>query len=280
MKRLVMVGILFAVTGAPYAAPTIEHGVIEVAAWNLSGFNATPVEQRERQADVIARMDAEIIGLVEINPDQAVDTIIQRLSSHGLCYESKTVNQAARQDIAVLHKCGLSVGNAELIGGSDDGNPHLRKALAVDVNVGALRFKFVTVHMKAGRGRPAREVRDRQAEAIAKYVDKNVPANSAIVAGDYNMVPGQDTSNFYFLSPTGRFDFLSSNDLRETMSHLKAESPGSILDGYGISGRVKGRYVPGSLRMVPAHRLLELSYGKYRLTVSDHLPMSASFVVY
>ncbi len=222
MKTLLLVVCLMLSPGLSsplYAqAPSFASSTAEGAAWNVSGFTPIPSTKVRKQAKALALLDAEVVGLVEINPDSAVDDIIQHLSQAGLCYTKSTRNQTVLQDIAVIAKCGITMTNPRLVPGSDDGNPRLRKALAVDVQIGQFDFLLIVVHLKADRGTTAHRTRDRQAKAIATFIrneTQSAAQKDVLLLGDYNMIPGQDISNFHELSPTGFLDFISSHDLRE-----------------------------------------------------------------
>lgn len=74
------------------------------------------------------------------------------------------------QDITVIHKCDVSVENPQLNSDSNDGKGYLPRALAVDVQVGEFDFLLITVHLQAGRESTQHATRDRQTEAIARFI--------------------------------------------------------------------------------------------------------------
>ncbi len=268
-------------TTAVYAqTPKFERLTVRIAAWNLNGFHAIRKNQAEEQAKALAILDAEIVALVETNPDALVDTLINELADTGVCYEEKTVNQAVQQDIAVIHKCDVSVENPRLVPDSNDGNNHLAQALAVDVQVGAFDFLLIVVHLQAGRGATQRSTRHRQAQAIARFISSETDGQAeqdVLLVGDYNMIPGQDIGNFHNLSPNGFLDFISSHDLRAPSSHISSSGAGYLLDGYAITTGRTQEYVPGSLAVVRVDRAMGKSLQRFRTDVSDHLPLAATF---
>ena len=268
-------------TTAIYAqTPKFERVTARIAAWNLNGSSGIPQDQAEGQAKALAILDAEILALVEINSSSRVETLINKLADTGVCYEKKTVNQIAGQDITVIHKCDVSVENPRLVPDSDDGKGHLPRALAVDAQVGEFDFLLIAVHLQAGRGSPQRATRDRQTQAIARFIRRETDGQAekdVLLVGDYNMIPGQDISNFHNLSPSGFLDFISSHDLRAASSHISSSGAGNLLDGYAITaGRTK-EYVEGSLAVVRVDRAMGKSLQRFRIDVSDHLPLAATF---
>jgi len=141
-----------------------------IAAWNLKGFNPIDDAKVVRLARALTDVDAEIIALAEVNPDGVVDKLILELGRLGACYQGKILDQTARQNLAILYKTGVAVTEAQLVQGSDDGNPGLRKALTADVRVGQFDFKIVVLHLKAGRSGSDRNTRTRQATVLAGFV--------------------------------------------------------------------------------------------------------------
>jgi len=268
-----------ATTVAYAQTPKFERLTARIAAWNLNGSSAIPQDQAEEQAKVLAILDAEIVALVEINPD-AVDTLINELADTGVCYAEKTVNQTGRQEISVIHKCDVSVENPRLVADSDDGNSYLPRALAVDVRVGEFDFLLIVLHLQAGRGSTPHATRDRQGQAIAQFISSETDGHAekdVLLVGDYNMIPGQDSSNFHHLSPSGFLDFISSHDLRAASSHISSSGAGNLLDGYAITTGRTQEYVQGSLAVVRVDRAMGKSLQRFRTDVSDHLPLAATF---
>ncbi len=140
---------------------------------------------------------------------------------------------------------------------------------------------LIGVHMKAGRGASPRAVRDRQAGAIAQFIAQETSGTEkdVLVVGDFNMIPGQDVSNFHEMSQGEFLDFISSWDLREGVTHVKERTPGNLLDGFAISAGRTREYLPGSLEVFPLHRAMNMSIERYRVDVSDHLPFVARFKI-
>ena len=172
----------------------------------------------------------------------------------------------------------LQLSNPRLIQGSDNNNALLRKAFAANLKIGEFDFVLIAVHMKAGRGVSDRAVRDSQAQAIATFIQAATigAEKDVIVAGDYNMIPGQDQSNFTNMNPNNFLNFVSDS-LAGEFSHIGSSGPGNLLDGFAISQAHTSEYIADSLRIVPMNDILGLSLMDYRNTVSDHLPLDAVF---
>jgi endonuclease/exonuclease/phosphatase family metal-dependent hydrolase len=276
--------ILLAVLGGPIAAQTdIPTATAEIAAWNLSGFRAIPREQVPAFAGALVRLDPEILAIVEVNPDYVAGELVAEMIDRGLCYRRTIVPQSAHQNVAVLHKCAVTVTNPRLIPGSDDGNFGLRKALAVDVTMGAFDFVLVVLHLKAGGDDDDQATRSRQAAVLDGFVRSVTQGaeKDVLIVGDYNMDPERDPPNFAAMNPDGFLRFLTSEDLPPgAFTHIWSSGvPGNLLDGFAVSAAHTGEYLAGSLQVVPLHEELGLSLLEYREQVSDHLPVIARFVI-
>jgi endonuclease/exonuclease/phosphatase family metal-dependent hydrolase len=147
-----------------------------MAAWNIEGFTPIDDSKARRLGRVIGNLQPDVIVLTEVNPNSVVNEIRNELNG----YRATILNQTASQNIAILSKNAVTVTNVQLVPGSDDGNPRLRKALAANVRVGQFDFLMIGVHMKAGR--PTRSasntqpVRTRQARAIDLFIRQQLGA--------------------------------------------------------------------------------------------------------
>jgi endonuclease/exonuclease/phosphatase family metal-dependent hydrolase len=121
--------------------------------------------------------------------------------------------------------------------------------------------------MKAGRGVSDQDVRDSQAQAIATFIQTATAGveKEVIVAGDYNMIPGQDQSNFSQMNPNNFLIFVSDG-LAGEFSHIGSSGTGNLLDSFAISRGFTSEYIAGSLRIVPMNDILGLSLIKGRRT--------------
>ena len=197
----------------------------KIAAWNLAGGpnRGIPVWRRNNQVEGLALLDAEIVALVEINPLRTVKTLKQGLGELGVEYKSVHVEQENKLHIGVLYKDGVVAGTPSLLDGSDLGDSRNRKALVVDMQVGQFDFKLIVVHLKSARGADEQKTRDEQCKVIADFISEERARNSRraiLLMGDFNMIPGQDVSNFHHLGGDDVMDFVSSWDLQARFSHI------------------------------------------------------------
>ena len=250
-----------------------------VAAWNLSGFYPIPADRLERQVEGLALLDAEVVALVEINPLSAIETLKQGLQDKGVSYEYTILEQENDLNIGVLHKTGVTATNPRFIDGSDLGDTRRRKAFVVDMKIGKFDFLLIVVHLKSGRGAKEQKIRDDQAKVIGQFIKelREKSREDILLLGDFNMIPGQDVSNFHHLGSEDLMDFLSSWDLQARFSHILEAGRANLLDGFAISRTYSTEYIRGSLRIFPMHWSMDIGRERFRETVSDHLPFVASF---
>ncbi len=259
--------------------PSFAHTTARIAAWNLAGFQVIDEDRAKRQVDGLALLDAELVTLVEVKPAAHLQRLIDGLAARGVVYEGQLLLQPGDLNIAVLHKEGTSVTNPRLIDGSDGGDPLRRKAVVFDVKIGQFDFILIGVHLKSGRGAGEQKVRDDQCKAIGAWIaTQRAQSNEDILlVGDFNMIPGQDVSNFHHLGGDDLMDFLSSWDLQARFSHILPKGRANLLDGFAISRTFSGEYIRGSLQLFPMHWTMDMGRERFREEVSDHLPFVASF---
>lgn len=227
--------------------------------------------------------------LVEIKNEQHIKDLVKYLAKFNLDYEYAFSPQSptgrnsthSAMHIGAIYKKGIDVDNIELMPKSDLDNSGYRKAFLCDVKIGKFDFKLIGVHLKSGRDIENQKIRDKQCNVIGKYIKKIRGTKNrnpdVLLMGDFNMIPGQDISNFHYLGGDDVMDFVSSWDLQERYSHILPSGRENLLDGFAISKRYSTEYIKGSLRLFPMHWTMGMGQAKYRREVSDHLPFVASF---
>ncbi len=259
---------------------TFGHTTAKIAAWNLAGYNTISSERRQRQVEGLAILDAEVITLVEVKPFEHMQRLIDGLAQKGCAYESVMLPQTSDLNIGVLFKQGVEAANPRFIDNSDLGDPDRRKALVVDMKIGKFSFVLIGVHLKSGRGAAEQKIRDQQCLVIGQFITDLRDQHSQkdiLLMGDFNMVPGEDVSNFHHLGGDDIINFLSSWDLQARFSHILSAGRANLLDGFAITRTYTTEYIRGSLRLFPMHWTMDMGREKFRKEVSDHLPFIASF---
>lgn len=259
-----------------------EHTLARVAVWNLAGFHAISEERKANQIRGLSLLDAELVTLVEVNPVGYIDELAAGLAAEGLHYDTTILAQEGKLHIGFLHKPGVEVEKVRFVEGSEGDYENGRKAIAIDVSIGKFRAVVVGVHLKSGRKKPEQDLRDSQCKVIGEFLTnlRETPGyktRALLLLGDFNMIPGQDVSNFHHLGGDDLMDFVSSWDLQDRFSHILEKGRANLLDGFAVSRTFAKDYVRGSLRLFPMHWTLDRGREWYKDNVSDHLPFVASF---
>jgi endonuclease/exonuclease/phosphatase family metal-dependent hydrolase len=263
-----------------------QQSTAVIAAWNVLGVDPIPASRINRIARTIRRIDPDLIVLSEVNPNNAAVRIAQAL---GPPYQPPiilTQKPEVVQNIAFIHKNGVTVTGARLIPGTDlSEESRSRQALTANVRIGGFDFILIGVHLKSGRSSTNRSQRSRQCTAIANFISQFTTGaeKDVLVLGDYNMIPRRgnqenDASNFHNLNPTNLLRFVSTEELRGQGSHISGCNPrrGNLLDGYAISRGHTREYREDSLHLLSFSQLGH-TCASFKRDVSDHLPLVARF---
>ena len=239
----------------------------------------------KRQAEGLALLDAELVTLVEVNPVSYIDALAAEVGQFSLHYDKTILPQTGGLHIGFLHKKGVEVTNPRFIAGSEGDYVNGRRAIAVDVKMGKFSAVLLGVHLKSGRDKAEQKLRDTQCKVIGSYLNalRDTPSykrKTMLLMGDFNMIPGQDVSNFHHLGGDDLMDFVSSWDLQDRFSHILDKDRANLLDGFAVSRTYATDYVRGSLRLFPMHWTMDMGRERFKDEVSDHLPFAASFRVF
>jgi hypothetical protein len=274
---------------------SFKHSLARVAVWNLAGFNQSspatgigPNTQRAKnQAEGLALLDAELVTLVEVSPASHIDRLAHLLETkYALTYQSTLMPQPnGNIHIGFLHKPGVIVANVKLLPGSEGNYGNGRQAVQADITIGKFKAILIAVHLKSGRSALEQQIRDSQCQFIGQHIadlrqTRGLTRRTILLMGDFNMIPGQDVSNFHHLGGDDLMDFVSSWDLQDRFSHILDKGRANLLDGFAVSRTYSTDYVRGSLRLFPMHWTMDLGRRAFKEKVSDHLPFVASFRIY
>ncbi|MEL7199155.1 MAG: GMP synthase [Pseudomonadota bacterium] len=273
-----------------------SHSIVNFAVWNLAGFNLFDPEEgiepdsdkAENQAKGLALLDADFVTLVEVAPITHIEWLADRLKNdYGVGYNHTILPQPnSVLNIGFLHKPGIDVTNPRFVPDSNGTVARGRLAIGVDVKIGtSFEATVIGVHLKSGRDKPDQDLRDGQCKVIGEWLtevrEERGRGNDLLaLMGDFNMIPGQDVSNFALLGGDDVMDFVSSWDLQDRFSHILKSGRENLLDGFAISRTFSRDYVKGTLRLFPMHWTLNMGQNTFRNRVSDHLPFVASFKLF
>ena len=272
-----------------------KHSLARIAVWNLAGFNqsnpATGIgpnsNRAKNQAEGLALLDAELVTLVEVSPISHIERLANLLADkYDLAYNHTILQQPhGNIHIGFLHKEGVEVSNVKLIPGSEGNYGNGRQAVQADIKIGKFKAILIGVHLKSGRERREQQLRDSQCMLIGQHIAElrqtpGLKRRTILLMGDFNMIPGQDVSNFHHLGGDDLMDFVSCWDLQDRFSHILEKGRANLLDGFAVSRTFSTDYVRGSLRLFPMHWTMGIGREAFKKQVSDHLPFVASFRIF
>lgn len=272
-----------------------KHSLARIAVWNLAGFNPSNQaagidpnsERATKQAEGLALLDAELVTLVEVSPVSHIERLATLLADdYDVAYNHTILPQPnGNIHIGFLHKAGAQVNNLQLIAGSEGAYGNGRQAIQADIEIGKFKAILIGVHLKSGRDGNDQQLRDSQCAVIGQHIAQlrqtpGLTQRTILLMGDFNMIPGQDVSNFHHLGGDDIMDFVSCWDLQDRFSHILDKGRANLLDGFAVSRTYATDYVRGSLRLFPMHWTMNLGREAFKDEVSDHLPFVASFRIF
>ncbi len=272
-----------------------KHSLARIAVWNLAGFNQLnsaagigPNSNRaKKQAEGLALLDAELVTLVEVSPLSHIARLAQLLKNdYNLDYDTTILPQPhGNIHIGFLHKKGVNLSNTKLIAATQGDYANGRQAIQTEVQIDKFKAIVIGVHLKSGRKAPQQLLRDSQCKIIGTHIAQlrqtpGLKQRTIMLMGDFNMIPGQDVSNFHHLGGNDIMDFVSSWDLQDRFSHILEKGRANLLDGFAVSRTFSTDYVRGSLRLFPMHWTMDLGREAFKKQVSDHLPFVASVRIF
>ena len=274
-----------------------EHAIARVAVWNLAGFSfdGTGIDPNSdkamRQAEGIALLDADLVALVEVSPLSHIDRLAELLKAEfGVSYNRTILEQPdSPLNIGFLHKPDMEVDNPRFIPGSQGDYDGGRMALAVDAKMGKFKAILVGVHLKSGRDKSEQDTRDTQCKVIGDWLStvrdtSPYGHHTLVLLGDFNMIPGQDVSNFHHLGGDDVMDFVSCWICR-IGSRISLTAGGPISwTGLRCRGRSRATMCAAHCgcfrcigRWTPTAPTRAWAESAFKDEVSDHLPFVASF---
>lgn len=278
------------------SSSSLHSQTAKVAAWNLAGNNVdhlTPAILAQ-QARAISLFQPDIILLTEVDLHTAASDIASDLrgAPFNLPYSHLIIDQPQTNlDIGILFKDTVHVGVPGLIPGSDLDLSDYRKAFFVDVRVGSFDFRLIGVHFKSAACNTCKRNRKLQAENVASFIAQFVEGEEkdVLVVGDYNMFPARDQESFDALDGNDFLRFVSTEALCTPptnddciATHIQSTptgaQDGNLLDGFAISKNHTNEY-QSDLARVELPTLMGMTLGAFRVDVSDHYPLMATFSI-
>lgn len=232
----------------------------------------------QRIADVIERTGVDVLGVEEIENQQALDRVLRYLPSYrGFVYDA-----GIKQNVGVVYRLPAKVTQVGAYEPLTLGITRMRPGLILHCAKGDLDWLMMVVHLKSTSRADStdalrdesRIIRGKQAAMLRSWCDsviKTTPEKDVVIAGDFNDFTGR-RSDQATLTP-----LINSKEMQFLTGALHScKNPNwYVIDHVVVSHTMRDRMVPSSERVDDTRAYLN---GQEADAVSDHCPVTVRFV--
>ncbi len=227
-------------------------------------------------AEIFKKMDADIIGLQEIENPEAMQRVLKYLPD----YSYFLTIEGGQQKCGVLFKKSIKVNIVNEYSPLAVDGRRTRPGLLVSAKAGNFNFLLMIVHLKSSshfentetKRERSIQLRTEQSEVLAKWSDSVLSKGNEsdlIIVGDFNDTPRRKKNNT-ILPLMSKMTFLTENE-------KSCKYPSSYaIDQIVVSSNAKKRLTPNSLFVYNIFSMFNESDVK---ALSDHCPITAKFDV-
>lgn len=283
LRTLFLCAIVTLIIGGCHTSPSGSETSVTVGTFNIEWFGDGLDDRKPRTdqeclliADVISRTGADVLGLQEIENDNALRRILRYLND----YDGFVVDAGIKQNVAVIYRKNVAVERLADYRPLTTGREGMRPGLMVKCTRGSFDWVMMVVHLKSTSRydstnqmrEESRVVRTKQVELLRQWSDSVVAAGNekdVMIVGDFNdfttrrqqatLTPLLESSNMFFL--TGSLKSCANEQW-------------TTIDQVVVSTSVQERMIKGTARMDDIRASLK---GKIAEAVSDHCPVLVRF---
>ena len=256
---------------------------IVIGTFNLEWFGDGINDRKDRTetdykhyAEIIKKIDADILGLEEIENSGAMNKLISYLPD----YAYYITKEGGQQKCALLYRKNINVKFvAEYSPIAVEGNK-TRPGLLVSASAGNFNFMVMVVHLKSSshfenteaKRERSIEIRTAQSTVLAKWADSVLAKGNEtdlIVVGDFNDTPKRKKNNTLY-PLMNQMTFLTENE--KSCKYRSAY----VIDHIVVSRNASKRFKDNSLFV---YDIFSLYNDQDTKSLSDHCPIIAKFDV-
>lgn len=256
---------------------------ITIGTFNLEWFGDGINDRIDRSeidyqhyAEIFKKMDADIIGLQEIENPGAMQRIIKYLPD----YSYFLTIEGGQQKCGVLFRKNINVRIVNEYSPLAVDGKRTRPGLLLAAKAGNLSFLLMVVHLKSSshfdntdmKRERSIKLRTEQSEVLAKWSDSVIAKGNEsdlIVVGDFNDTPKRKKNNTMY-PLYGKMTFLTENE-------KSCKYPAAYgIDQIVVSKSLKSRLKPNSLFV---YNIFSIYNDADTKALSDHCPVIAKFDV-
>ena len=277
-------------TSAELKVPREERAdTVDVGSWNVEWFGDPlngPADEAKQQANVarvLAQLDLDLVGLVEVVSEEAFAALMAKLPGHrGLLVTDPRVTGGAQyysareQKVALVYRQRFTVDSARVVlteaAWSFAGRPPLEVKLSFSENGKPRTLVVLVAHFKAMANLDGYQRRVTAAAALKQHLDAQYPRSWVLVVGDLN--DDIDTST-YRGSPSPFGPLVADPGYRFTTDALSAAHTSttvnfsSTIDHHLVTSQLAQRFVAGSARVLRVDGYVP----GYGTNTTDHYPV-------
>ncbi len=281
-------------------APTARAERVTVATYNVlnlfdvfdnpytqdEGTDPKPRVDLERVAAVIRQLDADIVGLQEIENEQTLEAMVQEyLPEMGYDHVAAPPSNDGRGiTLGVISRKPIVKVTSyrwQTIPHAGQSRHHRFARDLMRATIQATpdtTLDVFVVHFKSKSSRPgdpqstswrtAEAVRSR--DIIGAWVHRE-PDALGVLMGDFNSRPNEPAASAVFAPVDGKpvlFDVLADTPISQRITYPSSRYPDSAIDYIAVTPALLPRLVPGSAQVLPQNQFTK---------GSDHLPVIAAF---
>ncbi len=230
-----------------------------------------------RIADIIIKTDADVLGVQEIENEQALSRVLRYLDG----YAGFVSEAGGQQRVGVVFRKSVNVERVADYAPLQLGRPtRLRPGLVVRCRKGSFDWLQMVVHLKstsrydstAALVEESRQIRRQQAAVLRRWADSVVNAGTeseVVITGDLNDYPGRSShATLDTLRDAPTLSFVTA-----TLTSCK-NPRWTVIDHVVVSTAMKERYIDGSAR---TENMFAFLTSQEAQAVSDHCPVVARF---
>ena len=241
---------------------------LDAITWNLEQFPLDNNETVKVTADLIKRMDVDIIAVQEIKSAASFEMLIDLLPGwSGEVYASSNLN------LGFLYKNSeIEIAKMPFPIYQGEPSPFPREPLLVEVkHTNGLSLTFINIHLKCCSG-ASNEIRRANASRLLKeYLDTNLPNDKVVLLGDFNdlIIEENPDDNVFlnFLTDSMNYKFATEEIAKGPSSEWSYPSWPSHIDQILISDELFDH-----LEEVKTIKF-DACDTRYSTLVSDHRPV-------